>query len=345
MSQYSAQNGLANDWHVVHYGKFAQARPGIVMVETTAVEARGRRTYGDLGLWSNDQVEPLSRVATFIKRQGAVAAIQLGHTGRKGSAQLPWKGDGPLAEAEAARGEAPWATLAPSAIPVASGWPEPTAMSRRQLEEVAVAWEAAARRAARAGFDLIEIDCAHGYLLQEFLSPLSNLRSDGYGGDSMRRMAYPLEIVRRVRAVWPSDNPIICCVSAFDGSEGGYGIEHVVEFAQELKAIGVDLVDCSSGGILDVATEANCPSSEFGRQLRCAHRIRKEVAVATMAVGPISDAGQADEILTQQQVDLIGVAREVLYNPNWPLHARERMEAEGSDAWPKQYARWLSDRI
>lgn len=222
--QYCAHEGLANDWHLVHYGKLAQAGAGMVMLETTAVESRGRVTYGDLGLWSNDQVEPLGRIASFIKARGAVPGIRLGHAGRKAAMTRPWEGHAPLVEADSIRGETPWRTVAPSALPAARGWPEPVAMGADQVETVAAAWEAAARRASRAGFEVLEIHCGHGYLLHEFLSPVSNLRSDAYGGGPAGRRAYPLEIVKRLRAVWPQNKPLMCRISVIDGADGGYGI-------------------------------------------------------------------------------------------------------------------------
>lgn len=344
MSQYSAHEGLANDWHLVNYGKFAQAGVGMVMVETAAVEARGRVTHGDLGLWSNDHVAPLSRVATFIRSQGAIPGIQLGHAGRKGSIQRPWEGYGFLTETDALRGELPWRTIAPSALPAAKGWPEPAAMSDVQMREVTAAWEAAARRAARAGFEVLEIHCAHGYLLHEFLSPIANLRGDAYGRGASGRMTYPLEIVKRLRAVWPSDKPLMCRVSAIDGSDGGYGIDDTVEFARELKNAGVDVVACSSGGISGLATLANRLQHGLGHQVAYAEKIRREARVSTMADGLIADPVHADGVLESGQADLIGIGREALYNPNWALHARQVLEADGFDAWPRQYGWWLSNR-
>jgi 2,4-dienoyl-CoA reductase-like NADH-dependent reductase (Old Yellow Enzyme family) len=344
MSTYSSENGFANDWHLVNYGKFAQSGAGMVMVETAAVSPDGRGTYGDLGLWSDDHVAPLTRVAAFIRSQGSVPALQIGHSGRKGSMQRPWEGYGIVTDAESARGEPAWQTVAPSAIAAADGWPEPMEMSRRELEEVALAWEAAARRAVRAGFDVLEVHCAHGYLLHEFLSPVANQRTDEYGGDAARRMAYPLEIVKRVRAVWPAEKPLMCRVSSVDGAEGGYDIEDTVAFARELKALGVDVVDCSSGGISGFATVSNRLPRTYGHQVPYAARVRAGAGISTMAVGLIINAQQAEEVLEGEQADLIGVGREALYNPNWAFHARHELGQETYDGWPAPYGWWLAKR-
>lgn len=344
MSQYSATEGLVNDWHFVHYGKFAQAGPGIVMLETAAVEARGRATYGDLGIWSNDHVAPLGRIATFIRSHGSVPALQIGHAGRRAGQQRPWEGHGPLGEKEASRGEVPWQTIGPSPIPAAPDWPVPSTLTGEQLDEIASAFEAAARRAVRAGFDVLEIHCADGHLLSDFLSPIANLRSDAFGGNAERRRAFPLSVVRRVRAVWPSSKPLMCRVSAIDGLDGDYGLEETIEFARELKAIGVDVVDCSTDEISRSATAANRFPRSLGDHAPYAGKLRKNVAVATMAVGLILDPNQAEDILVKGHADLIGVAREMLYNPNWPLHAREVLLKDGFEFWPQQYGWWLAKR-
>ncbi|MFM0221695.1 NADH:flavin oxidoreductase/NADH oxidase [Paraburkholderia dipogonis] len=342
--QYCAHEGLANDWHLVHYGKLAQAGGGMVMVETTAVEPRGRTTYGDLGLWSNDQVAPLGRIASFIKARGAVPGIKLGHAGRKAAVTRPWEGHAPLVDADAVRGEPPWRTVAPSALPAARGWPEPDAMGADQLETVAAAWEAAARRASRAGFEVLEIHCGHGYLLHEFLSPVSNLRSDAYGGGPACRRAYPLEVVKRLRAIWPHNKPLMCRISVIDGADGGYGIDEMVQFCRYLKDAGVDVIDCSSGGISGLASVANRLARGVGRQVRHAGRVRKDAAVKTMAVGLIVEPAQAEQVLQSGHADLVGIGREALYNPNWALHARERLETDGFGSWPKEYGWWLERR-
>lgn len=344
IKQYSANEGLANDWHLVHYGKLAHSGAGMVLVETTAVEARGRKTYGDLGLWSNDHVAPLARIATFIKSQGSVPAIRLGHAGRKGSLQRPWEGYAPLAEFDATRAEAAWKTVAPSAIPAARDWPESAAMSAGQIEEVAAAWEAAARRAARAGFEALVVDCGHGYLLHQFLSSLANLRGDSYGGDAARRRTYPLEIVQRLRAVWPSDKPLLCRVSVVDGPDSDHGFEDVIDFVRALKAVGVDLVDCSAGGISGLASVAERMSLAAGRKIEYAARMRGEASIATMVVGPVNGSRHAEQLLESGSVDMLSIDCHTLTNPNWPLHARAELEQDGFGGWPQQYRWWLENR-
>ncbi len=336
MRQYSAENGFANDWHLVNYGKFAQAGAGMVVVETAAVEARGRITYGDLGIWSNEHVALLARIASFIREQGAVPAIQLGHAGRMSGMQRPWEGGGALGEAQIARGEAPWQGLAPSAIPFAPEWPVPLTMTNVHLEEVAAAWEAAARRAIRAGFDALELHCASGYLLHEFLSPTTNLRSDAYGGDARRRMTYPLHVVKRVRAVWPPGKPLLCRVPVADDSDGDAGIEESIEFSREIKSLGVDVIACSAGGIRRYPTSSK-RSRSVAAGVSCAAQIRNGAHVSTMAEGSVFDAQLAEDILASAHADLIGIANEAVFNPNWPLHARGALESDGFDEWPRQY--------
>lgn len=344
MTVYAANDGMANDWHLVHYGKLAQGGPGMVMVETAAVEGRGRGTYGDLGLWRDDQIEPLKRVATFIRSQGCVPAIQVGHSGRKGSLQRPWEGYGQLSPVESARGESPWQTVAPSAVPAAEGWPTPVAMGGQELEVVAQAFEDAARRAALAEFDVLELHCAHGYLLHEFLSPLSNLREDKYGGSVTGRMAYPLEVARRVRAAWPQGKPLLCRVSAVDGANGGYELKDTVAFAKALHALGVDLVDCSSGGIAGFATAANRLPRGFGHQVEYATAIREEAMIPTMAVGLIVEPAQANSIVRDGKADLVGIGREALINPNWTWRAQQNLDGPNFSEWQPAYGWWLEKR-
>jgi 2,4-dienoyl-CoA reductase-like NADH-dependent reductase (Old Yellow Enzyme family) len=345
MGQYCAQHGLANDWHLVNYGKFAQGGAGMVLVETTAVEARGRCTYGDLGLWADPQVEPLSRIASFIRSQGSVPAIQLGHAGRKAGKQRPWEGFGQLSELEFRRGEVPWQTVAPSGNAFAEGWPAPVEMSGQQLEEVAIAWQDATRRAAQAGFDVLEVHFGQGFLLHEFLSPLANQRDDAYGGDSTRRMAYPLEVIKRVRAAWPAEKPLMCRISAVDGAYGGYRVEDAISFVLELKALGVDIIDCSSGGIAGHEMTADTLRHSVGMPARYSARIRHEADISTMAVGTIADAEHADDIVASGQADLIGVGCEMFDDPNWALHSRAALLDDGLGAWPQQYGWWLQRRV
>ena len=344
MCQYSAHDGIAQDWHQIHYGKLAGGGAGIVMLEATAVEARGRISYGDLGIWNDTQVGQLARVADLIRIGGAIPAIQLAHAGRKGSCQRPWDGGGLVGNADISRGELPWTCIAPSALPAAEGWPLPTEMSIKDIAQVRKAWVAAARRALEAGFDIAEIHGAHGYLLHQFLSPLMNQRNDAYGGNLAGRMRLALEVVESVRSVWPDDKPLFFRVSAIDGDEGGWSLDDTVVLAAELKNRGVDVVDCSSGG----ATGSPVLDSLKRRpsfQVPFAGRVKRETGIMTMAVGLIIDPEQAEDALQSDQADLIALGRELLHNPHWPLHAALSLEGdEGYTLWPKQYAWSLSRR-
>ena len=345
MCQYSAEEGVANDWHLVQYGRFAVGGAGLVFVEATAVLPEGRITHGDLGIWSEEQVAPLARIAAFVKAQGAAAGIQIGHAGRKASMQRPWYGNGPLNAEDVARGDKPWAIVAPSALPLDEGWLVPEALSEDGIARVRDGFLAAAERSLRAGFDVIEIHMAHGYLLHEFLSPLTNRRNDGWGGDRAGRMRLPLEIARGVRRIWPEDRPVFVRISAVDGAEGGLTVEDSVAFAAALKAEGVDVVDCSSGGLTGSATAAKGPPRDYGFQVPFAERVRREAGIATMAVGLIVDPRQAEAILQEGRADLIAIGRQALENPNWTQHAAAVL-AGGMrfDEWPKQHGWWLDLR-
>ncbi len=323
MCQYCAIDGVAQDWHLVHLGRFALGGAGLVFVEATGVEPGGRITPGDMGLWNDDQARALSRIADFLKANGAAAGIQLAHAGRKGSTKRPWDGGGSLTDADAAQGEPPWETLAPSALPFTDGWQTPKAMSTADMGEVIVAFREATHRALTAGFNVVEVHAAHGYLLHEFLSPLSNHRTDGYGGDREGRMRFPLEVVQTVRAVWPEDRPLFVRVSADDYVEGGITIEDTVAFAKALKDLGVDVVDCSSGGNTTVA-----PKLFPGYQVPFAAAVRREAGIATMAVGLILDAALAEQTLGEGAADLIALARPALDDPNFAIHAVEALTGE-----------------
>jgi 2,4-dienoyl-CoA reductase-like NADH-dependent reductase (Old Yellow Enzyme family) len=346
MCQYSADDGLANDWHLVHLGKFAQGGAGIVMTEAVAVVPEGRITHGDLGLWDDGQVGPLARISAFLRQQGAVPAIQLAHAGRKASMQRPWYGNAALTAEDVARGDAPWPIVAPSPIPMEEGWLTPQELTLADMTELCDRWVKAAQRALAAGFEIAEIHCAHGYLLHEFLSPLSNKRSDAYGGDRTGRMRFPLEIVAAVREVWPDNRPLFVRISAVDGLDGGLDLGDSVAFARKLKMLGVDVIDCSSGGLMGSATAARLPRG-YGFQVPFAAAIRREVDIRTMAVGLILHPEQAEDILASDEADLIAVGREALFDPNWPLHAELALagRSEGVfDLWPKQYGWWLERR-
>ena len=344
MCQYKAHNGLANDWHLVHLGRFAMGGAGMVLTEATAVEARGRITHGDLGLWSDDQVKPLRRITTFLRENGAMPTIQLAHAGRKACVQRPWFGNGPLGEADRVRGDLPWDVVSASALPVDAQWLRPLELDQGQIDDLLIAWQMAARRAVDANFAAIELHCAHGYLLHQFLSPLSNQRQDAYGGSLENRMRFPLDVVQAVRAVIPSDMPLFLRVSAIDGVAGGWTLADTLVFAAQLRNLGVDVVDCSSGGMLGSPT-ANPLSRQRGFQVPFAQAVRQTVGVSTMAVGLILDPQQAQQVLLDGCADLIALGREFLSDPNWGVHAAlELLGRDGYREWPENAAWWLSRR-
>jgi 2,4-dienoyl-CoA reductase-like NADH-dependent reductase (Old Yellow Enzyme family) len=347
MCQYSAREGHVTDWHLVHLGKFAQGGAGIVFMEATAVESRGRITHGDTGIWDDAHIPGLSRIAAFIREQKALPAIQIAHAGRKASMARPWYGNGPLTPADLERGDRPWPIVAPSAKPLDQGYAAPRAFSAEDFAEVKKAFTDAARRAHAAGFEVLEVHAAHGYLLHSFLSPIANERSDEYGGARENRMRFPLDVVRAVRDAWPQDKPLFVRVSSIDDVEGGWSLEDTLALARKLKEAGVDVVDCSSGGIAGSATAATrtlLPRVP-GFQLPFAEAIRKEAKLATMAVGLILTAEQAEEALRAGRADLIAVGREALYDPNWPLHAAQALGADPEmGRWPVQYGWWLTRR-
>ncbi len=329
MCQYSAVDGLANDWHLVHLGARAAGGAGLVMTEAVAVSPEGRISPGDLGLWDDRQVGPLARIASFLAAQGAVPAIQLAHAGRKASTRRPWEGGG-----RALLADGGWEPIfAPSAVPFDEGGQVPDALDADGMARLAAAFAAAARRAAAAGFLVAEIHAAHGYLLHEFLSPIANRRGDAFGGSLDQRMRFPLRVVEAVRAAWPADLPLFLRLSATDWVDGGFVPDEAVVFAREAKARGVDLVDCSSGGMHPKAVVPVAP----GYQVPFAARIRREASVATAAVGLITEPLQAEEILVSGHADLVLLGRELLRNPHWPLAASGQLGA--AQEGPRQYLR------
>jgi 2,4-dienoyl-CoA reductase-like NADH-dependent reductase (Old Yellow Enzyme family) len=327
MCQYSAEDGRANDWHLVHLGSRAVGGAGLVVFEASAVEARGRISPADLGLWDDAQVEPLARIARFVEAHGAVAALQIAHAGRKASVRPPWEGGAPLAP-----GAGGWIPVAPSALPFADGHPVPAALDRDGIRAVVASFAAAARRAAAAGFRALEVHCAHGYLLHQFLSPLSNRREDLYGGSFENRTRLAREVVHAVRDAWPEKLPLLVRISATDWMPGGWDVEQSVQLARALEP-AVDLVDVSSGGL---AWNAKVPMGP-GYQTPFAERIRREAGVATGAVGMIVSPAQADHVVRSGQADLVLLARELLRDPYFPLRAAKALGHEGP--WPKQYLR------
>lgn len=344
MCQYSARDGFASDYHLIHLGRFAMGGFGLVMVEATAVLPEGRITHGDLGLWSDAHVDGLARIATALKASGAVAAIQLAHAGPKAASQRPWEGNGPLSKADFDRGELPWPVVSASDKPYGEGWLKPTALTRLMMDDVKAAFVAATKRALAAGFDVVEVHCAHGYLLNSFLSPVTNNRSDEFGGDLEGRMRFPLEVVQAVRAAWPDDKPLFVRVSAVDGLREGMSIDDTVAFARRLKLLGVDIVDCSSGGI---APRYEYPSS-YGYQVPYASRVRAEVGIGTAAVGLIVNAHQAEAVVAEGHADIVAIGREALVDPNFPLHAEAELgEADPANpygSFPVQATWWLQGR-
>ncbi|MEE8366498.1 MAG: NADH:flavin oxidoreductase/NADH oxidase [Gammaproteobacteria bacterium] len=355
LCMYSAIDGVAQPWHFAHLSTFARGKAGLVFTEATAVEARGRITPRCLGIWTDEQAEALKPVTAFIESMGSVPAIQLAHAGRKASTHPPFaeKPGSPLSEDNTVPGESPWQAVAPSPLPVGPGWPTPTELDKAGLEEVKEAFAQAAIRAINAGFRVIEIHMAHGYLLHSFLSPLGNHRSDRYGGDRQGRMQFPLEVIESVRAVIPDQMPLFVRISAIDGSEGGWTMDDSIVFCQAMALRGVDVVDCSSGGIKGAprfrADDEGKPLTQSsarqpGFQVPYARRARKETDLKSMAVGVIIDPHQAEEILQSGGADLVALGRELMHDPFWPLHAAEALGTDPDfQMWPKQYA-WAVDR-
>lgn len=331
MCQYSAREGQATDWHLVHLGARAAGGAAAVLTEACAVAPQGRISPADLGVWDDAQVAGLARLTEVIRSQGAVPGIQLAHAGRKASTAVPWEGGGPLAPAQGG-----WEVVGPADEPFDAGHPTPHALTAGEIRRIVEAFAAAARRARLAGFEVVEIHAAHGYLLHSFLSPLSNQRSDGWGGDEAGRTRLLTEVVTAVRGEWPAGLPLWVRVSATDWVEGGWGIDDTVALAGKLAPLGVDLVDCSSGGLLPRAAIPATP----GYQVPFAERVRREAAVATGAVGLISEPAQAEAIVQEGRADVVLLGRQFLREPTWPLRAARELGVDGP--WPVQYlrARW-----
>jgi 2,4-dienoyl-CoA reductase-like NADH-dependent reductase (Old Yellow Enzyme family) len=312
MCQYSSEDGFANDWHLVHLGSRAAGGAGLVIMEASAVEARGRISPQDHGIWKDEHIEFLARITAFLRQQGAVPGIQLAHAGRKGSTFQPWEGNGAVPPEAGG-----WQPVAPSPVAFQAGYPVPAELTRAEIAGVVGAFAAAAHRALEAGFQVVELHAAHGYLIHEFLSPLSNHRTDEYGGPFENRIRFALEVTRAVRDVWPDRLPLFVRISATDWVEAGWDIDESVELARRLRALGVDLIDCSSGGL---APQQKIPLGP-GYQVLFAERIRREAGVLTGAVGMITTPQQADEIVRSGQADLVLLAREFLRDPYFALHA------------------------
>ena len=329
MCQYSSHDGYANDWHFVHLGSRAVGGAGLIFTEATAVLPEGRISPQDLGIWADGHIEMLTRIVSFIHEQGSVAGIQLAHAGRKASTRRPWEAPGTVPESEGG-----WKkVVAPSALAFADTYPMPQALTNDGIQEVVSAFAAAARRACQAGFRVLEIHAAHGYLIHEFLSPLSNKREDDYGGSFGNRTRLCREIVAGVRSSWPKELPLFLRISATDWIVGGWDVDESVKLARQLKPIGVDLIDCSSGGNVP---HANIPAGS-GYQTAFANRIRREAEIMTGAVGMITSPVQAEHIIRTEQADAVIMAREFLRDPYWALRAAR--ELDQPIAWPVQYLR------
>ena len=344
MHQYSAVKGFPTDWHLMNAGKFAAGGAGLVVVESTKVERRGCGTVGDLGIWDDAFVKPLKRLVKFIREQGAVAGIQLGHSGRKARANRPWEGDGPLRRTPEIDDEDwdAWSPVAPSAIAHSEKWPVPRALERHEVKDLVQAWANGARRAHEAGFEVLELHGAHGYLVHEFLSERSSQRTDEYGGSEPNRMRFLIEVVEAVRGYWPDHKPLFVRLSVEDNA--GWGPEQSARLAKILKTKGVDVIDCSSGGITDQAPILG-REIKYSYQVPLSEYVRREADIMTMAVGLIIHGDQAEQILTQGQADLIAVGREILNNPNWPMDAALKLGVDGPFRQvPPQFGWWLGTR-
>ena len=332
MCQYTAEDGFADDWHLVHLGSRAVGGAGLILTEAAAVEARGRISPEDLGLWQDAHVEPLARINRFLEAHGAVPGVQLAHAGRKASTYRPWaKARGAVPETDGG-----WGVVGPTADAFSDTYPEPRALDEEGIRAVIQAFVDAAKRALNAGFKVVELHAAHGYLLHSFLSPLSNTRSDRYGGPFENRVRLLLETTEAVRAVWPETLPLFVRLSATDWREGGWSVDDSVAVAKLLRDRGVDLIDCSSGGAVP---DVEIPVGP-GYQVGLAEQVRRRTGVATGAVGLITDAAQADALLRAGQADLVFLGRVLLRDPYWPLHAAAELKTGA--LWPPQYERAVS---
>ncbi|HEY8289688.1 MAG TPA: NADH:flavin oxidoreductase/NADH oxidase [Acetobacteraceae bacterium] len=342
MVQYSAKDGVPTDFHMAHLGKFALGRFGVVMTEATSIEPRGRVTHACPGIWNDAQAAAWKRIAGFIRGQGSVPAIQLAHAGRKGATHRAQEGTAPYSPEDAARGLPAWEVVGPTTEPTAPGHHVPHQLSVQEIAGLVQTYTTAAARADAAGFEIAEIHGAHGYLIASFLSAASNTRNDAYGGDRAGRMRFALEITRAVRAVWPSHKPLFFRVSSLDGG-GGWDLDDTVALALELHALGVDVVDCSSGGLTGTATAAPIPRYP-GFQVPYAAAVRK-AGVPSMAVGLILDGAQAEQVLRNGEATLVAIGRQALYDPFWVLHAAEALGCDpGFGLWPDEYGWWLAKR-
>ena len=349
LCMYSAKDGVASDWLFAHLSTFARGKAGLVFTEATAVEPRGRITPACLGIWTDEQAKAIEPTVRFIEAMGCVPGMQISHAGRKASTEPPSRGGTPLA----ADHPDVWRTVGPSADPVAEGWPVPHALEAAEIAGIVDDFANAARRAAEVGFKVIEVHGAHGYLIHSFLSPLGNKRNDAYGGDIQGRMRFALEVAEAVRGAWPENLPLFYRISAVDSPTEGWSLDDSVVLTRELAARGVDVIDCSAGGIRGApafrTNEAGAPLRSGsdrppGFQVPYADRVRRDAEVKTMAVGVITEPDQAEAILQEGRADLVALGREIMYNPFWPLHAAHYLGADSDcGMWPNQY-RWAVQR-
>ncbi|MGE0798733.1 MAG: NADH:flavin oxidoreductase/NADH oxidase [Lautropia sp.] len=344
MAQYQARDGLANDWHFQQLARYAVAGVALVFTESVKVAADGRSTAADLGLWSDDQIPGLARIASFVRANGAAVGIQLGHAGRKGCCAVPWDGYQPIPRDGTHAGDGSvWPIQAPSAIAHEAGWPEPLAMDRDDIARAIDDFASAAARADAAGFDVLELHGAHGYLLHQFLSPESNRRTDEYGGSAENRARFTIDVVRAVRGRWPDTKPLFFRASVVD--EVGWSVPDSIALARQLRSHGVDVIDCSSGGMHGRSSVTRLQAHRPGYQVPFARAVREGAGIATMAVGLIVDPLQADAIIRQGDADLVALGRELLANPGWPVQAARALDpGAGYDLLPTPHRWWLNRR-
>lgn len=346
MCMYAAVDGFASDFHLAHLGRFALGGAGLVIVEATAIEPRGRISHFDLGLWDDAHVEGMARIASLLDAHGSVPGIQLGHAGRRASVREPWHAGAPLDETDAQAGNPPWQTVGPSALPAGPNWPVPHELSEAEIAESVAQWASAARRAAEAGFRYIELHGAHGYLLHSFLSPISNTRTDGYGGDTAGRIRYPLEVIRAIRKAIGDEIILAYRVSSVDGVlDGGLGIEDIVEFSRHANAAGVDVIDTSSGGITTDRSSDTRVRRGFGFHADFARAIKAETDAVVACVGFIVDPEQASRMIEDQDADIVLLGREMLDNPNWVHHARRALATDELEHWDQRFGSALGPRL
>ena len=344
MCQHAAERGHATPWHLVHLGKFALGGAGLILTESTAVDPRGRIGTADLGLWNDSQIAPLKAVVDFVHAQGSAIGVQLAHAGRKAGSEPLWEGGAAIDPARMAADDEPWERLGPSALAAGPGWSAPRALDAADMAEVVQRFVDATVRADQAGFDVVELHFGHGYLVASFLSPNANHRDDALGGSRENRMSLALEIAQRVRAAWPAGKPLFCRLSAVDGTLDGWSLDDSVVLARELKRCGVDVIDCSSGGLTEETRALPVPRG-LGFQVPFSERIRREAGVVTQAVGMIVDAQQAEAVLAAGQADLVALGREALFDPYWPHHAAAALGADPQyQRWPVRHGVWLAKR-